>query len=144
MLKRSALTSKCLLMTFIGAGIGDVAIFNEQSRFHLAPNVAKIELFNNNNINIVEEYVIYYLMSEVGQKEIFKYLKATAQPNLSMNTIREIQIPIPPINEQRRIVAKVDELMQLCDKLENENNNAQQSSSELLQSIMQKYYTPEV
>ena len=34
--------------------------------------------------------------------------------------------------------------MQLCDKLENENNNAQKASSELLQSIMQKYFTPEV
>ena len=34
--------------------------------------------------------------------------------------------------------------MQLCDKLENENNNAQKYSSVLLQSIMQKYFTPEV
>ena len=49
-----------------------------------------------------------------------------------------------PKEEQARIVEKVDELMQLCDKLENENANAQKYSSKLLQSIMQKYFTPEV
>lgn len=143
-LERSSLNKKCLLMTFIGAGIGDVALFDEKRRFHLAPNVAKIELFNNFGNKVDEQYVLYYLLSDFGKKEIFKYLKATAQPNLSMNTIREIYIPIPPYEEQKRIIAKVNELMQLCDKLEIENNNAQKSSSDLLQSIMQKYFTQEV
>lgn len=37
-LERSALTKKCLLMTFIGAGIGDTCIFPALKRCHLAPN----------------------------------------------------------------------------------------------------------
>ena len=44
-LKRSALNKKCLLMTFIGAGIGDTCIFPAERKNHLAPNVAKIEFF---------------------------------------------------------------------------------------------------
>ena len=142
LLERSSLNKECLLMTFIGAGIGDIAIFNMNKRFHLAPNVAKIEIYNKYE-NIDNKYIMYYLLSKTGKKEIFKFLKATAQPSLSMDTIREIYVPIPPLAEQERIVRKVDELMQLCDKLENENNNAQKASSELLQAIMQKYFTPE-
>lgn len=45
-LERSALAKKCLLMTFIGAGIGDTCIFPAFKRCHLAPNVAKIEPYS--------------------------------------------------------------------------------------------------
>jgi type I restriction enzyme S subunit len=40
-----------------------------------------------------------------------------ARPNLSMGNIAKFLIPIPPIVEQHRIVAKVDELMAICDQL---------------------------
>lgn len=42
-LQRSALNKPSILVTFIGAGIGDVCVFDEKTRFHLAPNVAKVE-----------------------------------------------------------------------------------------------------
>jgi type I restriction enzyme S subunit len=41
-----------------------------------------------------------------------------AQPNLNVLKIRQRPIPLPPISEQSRIVAKVDQLMALCDELE--------------------------
>lgn len=141
LLERSSLNKECLLMTFIGAGIGDIAIFNMNKRFHLAPNVAKIEIYNKYE-NIDNKYIMYYLLSKTGKKEIFKFLKATAQPSLSMDTIREIYVPIPPLAEQKRIVAKVDELMQLCEELEKENNIVQKLSSELFQSVIQKCFAP--
>mgnify|MGYP001094466291 CR=1 FL=1 len=136
LLNRCALDKKCLLMTFIGAGIGDVAIFEEKQRFHLAPNVAKIELYG-----CVEEYILYFLLSTSGQKEIFKYHKATAQPSLSMETIREICVPIPPLAEQQRIVEKVNKLMLLCDELEKEVNVAQQYASQIMESVLQEAFS---
>ena len=90
------------------------------------------------------EYLVYVLKSDFLQKQIQKSSKITAQANLFLGKIIELQIPLPPAEEQKRIVARLDVLMQLCDKLENENNNAQKYSSELLQTIMQKYFTPEV
>ena len=41
-----------------------------------------------------------------------------AQPNLNVQKIKEIFVPVPPIEEQRRIVSKVDQLMALVDQLE--------------------------
>jgi len=139
-LNRSAVYKKCLLMTFIGAGIGEVAIFNKNTRFHLAPNVAKIELFNNFSFNIHEKYILYYLMSEIGQNEIFRFQKATAQPSLSMETIRKVRIPIPPLNEQKRIVEKVDQLMALCDELEKNIEQAKKDSELLMQSVLREAF----
>ena len=118
LLERCALTKKVLLVTFIGAGIGDVAIFDFKERWHLAPNVAKMEPFIGceNKINL--KYIACFLNSPLGRREIFKHLKSTAQPSISMGTIRDIDYPLPPLAEQRRIVAKIDELMARCDELE--------------------------
>lgn len=139
-LNRSAVYKKCLLMTFIGAGIGEVAIFDKNTRFHLAPNVAKIEIFNNFSFNIDEKYILYYLMSEIGQNDIFRFQKATAQPSLSMETIRKVRTPIPPLNEQKRIVEKVDQLMALCDELEKNIEQSKKDSELLMQSVLQEAF----
>ena len=72
-------------------------------------------------------------MSDIGQREIFKHVKATAQPSLSMGTIRDIDIPFPPLKEQNRIVKKIDELMELFDNLHSSVINAIDQKEKLLQ-----------
>lgn len=137
-LERCALIKKCLLVTFIGAGIGDVATFEENERWHLAPNVAKMEPFESCEDLINVKYINYYLMSKLGQKEIFKHVKATAQPSLSMGTIRDIDFAIPPLAEQHRIVQKLDELMQTCDALEASIKESASQNEKLLQQVLRE------
>jgi len=43
---------------------------------------------------------------------------AASQVNISQPKLKSVPVPLPPISEQKRIVAKVDELMALCDRLE--------------------------
>jgi type I restriction enzyme S subunit len=45
-------------------------------------------------------------------------------------------LPLPPFAEQHRIVAKVDEMMALCDKLEASLSTAQTETSRLLESVL--------
>jgi type I restriction enzyme S subunit len=67
----------------------------------------------------IARFTEIYLNSETGI-EIMQALAVTSAGlyNLSVGKIRRIQIPIPPLAEQQRIVAKVDELMLLCEQLE--------------------------
>lgn len=44
--------------------------------------------------------------------------RTLAQPTLNVGQLEGTPIPLPPLAEQHRIVAKVDELMKLCDELE--------------------------
>lgn len=44
--------------------------------------------------------------------------------------------PLPPLTEQHRIVAKVDELMALCDQLEQQLSQAEQSRRGLLEAVL--------
>jgi type I restriction enzyme S subunit len=69
---------------------------------------------------------------------------ATAQPHLYIRDIREMPIPLPPVVEQHRIVAKVEELMSLCDRLEAQLTTAQTESRHLLEAVLHEALAPAV
>lgn len=121
-LSRCALDKKCLLITFIGAGIGDVCFFDKSIRYHLAPNVAKIVIRDEFKETIDEEYLMYYLSSYAGKGEINKISKASAQPSLSMGTIRGIRFVLPTKDIQIKISAILNEK---CNKINKNIENRQ-------------------
>lgn len=116
-LPRSQITKKCLLTPYVGT-IGNIAVFDGSFKAHLGSNVGKIELLNSDTqAFILEEYVLWYLKSTYGYAELTKYKKATAQESISIDAIRNVVIAIPPLEEQRRIVAKLEEILPLCERL---------------------------
>ena len=116
-LPRSQITKKCLLTPYVGT-IGNIAVFDGSFKAHLGSNVGKIELLNSDSQTFVlEEYVLWYLKSTYGYAELTKYKKATAQESISIDAIRNVVIAIPPLEEQHRIVAKLEEILPLCERL---------------------------
>ena len=113
-LARSQINKKCILLPYVGT-IGNVAIHDKKGKFHLGSNVGKIELFNSLNINILEEYVLYFLRSSNGKTELKKHKKATAQDSISIDAIRDVNMLIPPIQEQYRIVEKIKSIFTQLD-----------------------------
>lgn len=60
------------------------------------------------------------------------------QTNLKKIQILSCPVPLPPLSEQHRIVAKVDELMALCDQLEAQLTTTQTESRRLLEAVLQE------
>ena len=120
-------------MTFIGAGIGETCIFHANKRNHLAPNVAKIEPFDE-YINM--EYALFFFMSSSGQLGVTKISKSTAQASLSMATIRELVIPVPPIKEQDRIANEITKWFSLVDCIEDNKENLQNTIKQTKSKIL--------
>ena len=103
-LSRSQISKKCLLTPYVGT-IGNIAIFDGSFKAHLGSNVGKIELINPvDRTYLSEEYVLNYLRSAAGYLQLTKHKKATAQESISIDAIRNVIIPIPPTNEQNRII----------------------------------------
>jgi type I restriction enzyme, S subunit len=76
--------------------------------------------------------------------EIREQAAGGAQPNLNLSKIKSILLSLPPLAEQHRIVAKVDELMGLCDRLEAQLSTTQANSRRLLESLLHEALAPSI
>ena len=118
-LPRSQINKKCLLTPYVGT-IGNIGIHDKTGIYHLGSNVGKIELFNENVINVHEEFIRYYLMSTYGYIELTKHRKATAQESISIDAIRDVDIALPPVREQLRIIKKIQYWLSFINTIDNE------------------------
>ena len=74
----------------------------------------------NNHAHVIEcckgvfiKYFVYY----INAISLAKYVTGTAQPKMNQARMNGIWIPLPPLEEQKRIVAKIEELLPYCDQL---------------------------
>ena len=65
---------------------------------------------------------------------------STAQPHLYLGKIRVFPIPLPPLAEQRRIVAEVERRLSVCDKMEATIAESLKKAESLRQSILKKAF----
>ncbi|MGB3515973.1 MAG: restriction endonuclease subunit S [Elainellaceae cyanobacterium] len=97
--------------------IGENRFVDVDISFLASYSCAVIKNFNG---YIEPKYSYYYSISELVKVEIQKYINKTTQANVGIKSIQNFLYPLPPLAEQKRIVAKVDELMGLCDQFEAE------------------------
>ncbi|EJM7149979.1 restriction endonuclease subunit S [Vibrio parahaemolyticus] len=86
--------------------------------------------------SVIPEYLLKFFESPLSLSNIRKYDNGTAQPNLSASDLAKFVIPLPPLNEQHRIVAKVDELMALCDQLEQQTEASIEAHQVLVTTLL--------
>ncbi|MDM1368332.1 restriction endonuclease subunit S [Myroides marinus] len=98
-LNRSKLVLGDILFTYVGT-IGEVAIINENDKYYLAPNVARIRLSGD----ILPHFMMGIIRNdEFKRNEIDKYIATSSQPALSMTNIRKFKLNIPSLPEQTKI-----------------------------------------
>ena len=83
---------------------------------------------------LVNKYLFTFLVSQ--RSEFHAASEGGAQPNISRAKIVSMRFPLPPLAEQRRIVAKVDELMAICDELESLLNARDKHRRRLLDALI--------
>jgi type I restriction enzyme S subunit len=122
-----------LLVVNIGAGCGTPAIIDVCFEFSFK-NTAILK-FNQSLIS--NKLLFYYFLS--SKKQIYAELtKGGLQPFLSLKILNEIEFPLPPYEEQTRIVKKLDELMQTCDAIEASIKESSAQNEKLLQQVLRE------
>ncbi len=115
-----------------GATLGKTAIITQYEEGAVASSLVIIRL-----IPAVEpRYAYRFLTSPLGRAQIFQFDNGSAQPNLSANNVKKYWVPLPPLAEQRRIVAKVEQLMALVDALETQLAASRATAANLLSALV--------
>ncbi|MCF5913456.1 restriction endonuclease subunit S [Aeromonas veronii] len=121
-LKRSMLYPGDVVMNIVGPPLGKVAIIPDT---YSVWNCNQAIVFFRPIDSRINTYIYTYLVTGLFLRSI-ELIGTAGQDNISVTKSRLIVLPVPPLAEQYRIVAKVDELMALCDQLE------QQSEAQLV------------
>ncbi|WP_050632255.1 restriction endonuclease subunit S [Bacillus andreraoultii] len=130
-IKNYTISTNDLYLTIAGT-IGRVGtIPKELNEMSLTENACKIT-----PILVDLIYMKYLLSSELIQKQFREGYNQLAQPKLSLRTIESTIVPLPPLSEQKRIVTKIEDLLSICDQLENEVKFQQRNIQNLREKVL--------
>ncbi len=108
---RSRVDDGDILFAMIGT-IGNPVLVKKDREF----SIKNMALFKQYNEDLFEmKYLLYFL--RLAQSEMKKTASASVQSFVSLSVLRNYLIPLPPLAEQKRIVAKLEEILPLCEKL---------------------------
>ena len=117
LLSRSRLQSKDVLVIIAGATTGLSSVIQEDL---LPANTNQAVSFIRPLNNAYSEYISYWLSTEYAQSNIWQVAVQAAQPNLSMESLGNIYIPIPPENETKELITYINfKLSKLAVLIEN-------------------------
>ena len=85
---------------------------------------------------ILPEYLAINLQVDCHNEVLSSYFTGATIKHLTGRSLSEYPIPIPPLAEQKRIVARVEELMRLCDTLETQLSQTRTAGAHLLDSTL--------
>ncbi|WP_372744417.1 restriction endonuclease subunit S [Lutibacter sp.] len=135
MIKAYTISKDDLYITIAGT-IGDVGVIPEElDNMNLTENAAKLIIYQVDKI-----YLKTLLSSHICQSQFLEKINKMAQPKLALHRISSTIIPMPSLHEQKAIVQKVNTLMGLCDALEQQVQQSQEQSEQLMQSCLREVF----
>ena len=107
--------------------------------------IARGKYWVNNHAHVLDglnEGYLRYLELFINATDLKPFVTGTAQPKMNQTRMNSIPVALPPLAEQHRIVAKVDELMALCDQLEASLAATTETRHRLLNAMLHDALTP--
>ena len=127
-----------ILYTVVGATYGRPALVDTDREFCVQRHIAILKPAQTLELG----FLLLLLASPLVYDQASNSTTGTAQPTIALRPLRNFVVPLPPLAEQHRIVAKVDELMALCDELEASLAMGEQTCSRLLESVLHDALEP--
>jgi type I restriction enzyme, S subunit len=126
-IRKAVATKGQILLTVKGAGVGKTATCD-------LPEVAISRQLMA--MTAIEWSQPFLLLTTHRLADALKESARSLIPGISREDVNEFVFALPPLAEQHRIVAKVDELMALCDRLETQLTTTQTESRRLLEAVL--------
>ena len=127
-----------LLIAMSGATTGKLGIFNEDKICIQNQRIGNIKIKKG----IIEDYRNYYFFKI--KDDILKTAYGGAQPNISGNNIENFLFPLPPLEEQKRIVEKLDSMFEKINKAKELIQEVKENIESRKESILNKTFRGEL
>jgi type I restriction enzyme, S subunit len=112
------------------------AIATHKRRLVIQPTIIDNNCSGIQPIGLTDDRWLLILMRNI---DLTHYQSGTSVPAVSQGSMDPIRIGLPPLAEQKRIVAKVDELMALCDRLEAQQQERDEQASALARASLARF-----
>jgi type I restriction enzyme S subunit len=127
-----------LLITITGANVGKAAVVMLPiPEAYVSQHVALVRLLD---VSMVD-YLHLWLVGEHGGRRLVLMSSYGAKPGLNLQNIIDLLVPVPPLAEQCRIVARVAGLRSLCADLRQRLAAASERQSQIAQSLVEMQST---
>ena len=136
-LKRSQLQENDILCSISGA-IGKISIVSKEI---LPANTNQALAIIRLKDVVYNKYIKYFLISDLAFEQFKKQQKGVAQLNLTLKNISDLKIKLPPLQEQKQIVEKIDKAFENIDKLTDIAKQNLENSKDLFNSYLNKLFT---
>ncbi|HFJ9508703.1 restriction endonuclease subunit S [Bacillus paranthracis] len=123
--------------------VGTSCIYDIEDKGYIYPDLMmKIKLSKN----IDKKYIHFVLSSQMTKSYFRDNATGTSKsmPKINQKVLSDTLIPLPPLNEQKRIVEKIDQFMSLCDEIEKQIENINEQKECLLQSVLRQEFQQQV
>jgi type I restriction enzyme S subunit len=114
------------------APLGNVAIIDIEEKFALAQRVICLQL----HVTSIAPFLRLLIMSAPFQNQLIKNATGMTATGIKAAKLKEIPVPIPPLAEQKRIVAKIDQLMELCNNLGQQIKDSTEKQTAILDAVL--------
>lgn len=122
-----------VLLNITGASLGRCTIFPEK---YVTANVSQHVTVIRLIAPRMNQFLYLGIISPLVQRLVWGRQVGMAIEGLSKKVLEQFEFPVPPLEEQHRIVAKVDELMSLCEQLKARLTDAQTTKLHLTDTIV--------
>ncbi|MFY9221785.1 MAG: restriction endonuclease subunit S [Blastocatellia bacterium] len=130
-----------LLVARVGAGIGEAAVIDRDIDFAFYVSLGLVKPFKN-FVNTKYLAVVFNSPYGVAYSKSNISSKGGSAGNFNLGRIRSFLVPLPPLAEQERIVAKLEKLMKFCDDLEQNIKQSIQQAEMLLETALREALQP--
>jgi type I restriction enzyme S subunit len=135
-LQRCCPTTGDILIVSRGATVGRMCLVNTDQTFCLLGSVILLKV----DKSIFNKYLLFLLKSASINQKIISVSGATAQQAIYLRDIKGIEILLPPMDEQVKIVDEIELRLSVCDKIEESIEQGLQQAEALRQSILKKAF----
>lgn len=136
--KRAQVKRDDILITITGANVTKAArVESELSEAYVSQHIA----LTRPRWSPIAPWLHLCFISHGSARGVLEMLAYGDKPGLNLNNIRDLVMPIPPLAEQRRIVAKVEQLMALVDALETQLAASRATATNLLAALVHELTT---